>query len=176
MVLFASGFAHALQLSPLLVCTVAGAAVANASPAWGELSNSLNAISRPVTTVILFIAAAIWQFPPVGIWILVMGYVLARLLARHMASSFAAMAVSDDDERPVHRVGVSLIAQGGLVVAIALNTWQVFDPETSAIVLTCLLVAGLINELPGVLVVRAVLDDAGELQRGLNTEESMEKP
>jgi Kef-type K+ transport system membrane component KefB len=163
MLLFASGVAFALKLSPLLICLVAGIAVANTSPAWAELQAGLKALERPMFTVILFVAAAAWTIPPVSVWVLVLGFIIARVLARHWGGAIAKMAVSEDETRPVERIGLSLIAQGGMVVAIAVNAWQVYPNAIAQTVLTCLLAAGLANELPGIWVVRNILEGVGEI-------------
>ncbi len=163
MLLFASGVAYSLNLSPLMVCLVVGAVVANISSAHESLRTAIATIERPLLAVVVFFAAGAWRVPPHAAWALVAAYIGARLLARWVGGR-AAATLCGADERPIARVGLSLIGQGGLTVAIALNAWQVYDNSLTSTVLTCLLVAAVVNSLPSLRVVRNTLIDAGELK------------
>lgn len=163
MVLFASGVATALNLSPLMVCLLVGAVVANTSPASDALSRAVRGIEGPMLAVVVFFAAGAWRVPPMAAWVLVTAYLGARAGARWVGGRLATMASSDEESTSLDGVSASLLGQGGLVVAIALNAWQVYDDALASTVLTCLLVGGFINEIPSRWLVRRALVDAGEV-------------
>ncbi len=163
MVLFASGIAYSLNLSPLMVCLVVGLVAANSSPAHAELREAMAAIERPLLAVVVFFAAVAWRVPPAAAWALVAAYIAARLAARWLGGHLAAYSCATATDRPITRVGLTLLGQGGLAVAIALNAWQVYNDALTSTVLTCLLVAALVNSLPSLRLIRNTLIDAGEL-------------
>ena len=164
MVLFQSGAAHALQLSPLMVGMVSGAVLANASPASKSLRETLQTLEKPLLGVVIFFAATAWRVPPVGAWMLVCGYVMLRLVGRWMGGGAAHYSCSRGElDPPVARLGISLLGQGGLVVAVALGAWQIFDDALSGTVLTCIVVGAFLNEMPSWWLVRNLLVDSAEV-------------
>jgi hypothetical protein len=163
MVLVAAGMATAFHFSPLLVCLVCGATVVNASPSSTALRKLAGHVWRPLLGIVIFFAACAWRAPPVVAWVVLPTYLIVRLGARWFGGGLAGLTTGEGRDRPARRVGLSLTAQGGLVVAMALNAWLVYQDALSSTVLSCLLVAGLINEMPGPWIVRNTLIDSGEI-------------
>lgn len=161
MVLFASGAAYALNLSPLMVCLVMGAVAVNASQRKEALRNVVMATERPLLMVVLFFAASAWRVPPTWAWLLAAAYLIVRFIGRFLAGRISA-GLRTEHPRDLPRLSMALLGQSGLCVAIALNTWQVYPGELAQAVLTCLLVCGFAYELPSAWFVRRALQQVRE--------------
>ncbi len=162
MLLFAAGICMAFGLSPILVCMVVGVVVANTSAVNESIEEPCRKIWKPVLALLIFAVACAWHPPPYIAWALIPAFLIVRLAGRWVGGMAAKVACNDERDRATDRIGLSLIGQGGIAVAIALNAWQVYNDAISSTVVTCLLVVGLLNELPSVWVVRNTLVDAGD--------------
>lgn len=165
MVLFTAGVAYSLNLSPLLLCLAMGAAATHATRAGDAIRSFVRPLEAPLIAVVVFFAASAWRMPdgweP---WALVVAYLAIRAVARVIGGRVAAMSLAPDDrDGPVARSGGALVGQGALVVAIAVNAWQVYDDALTTTVLTCLLLGGFLNEIPSQRAVRNALIDADEV-------------
>lgn len=156
----ASGLASGMDISPLLVGLVTGATVSVFSTEATRLATSMETLEGPAMIAVLVFAGATWSPPaPLGL-----GLALAALLVRPLALRTAAwVSPRVVGELPRgRRLGDALLPQGGLGVAIAVNSAQVF-PETASVVLTAALAGLFVYDLLGPRTVRRVLADAGEV-------------
>ncbi|PKN56238.1 MAG: hypothetical protein CVU56_17085 [Deltaproteobacteria bacterium HGW-Deltaproteobacteria-14] len=165
MILFGAGLSLSLNLSPLLTCLAIGATVVNTSPAHAGLASVAARIQGAVFVVLVFFTAAVWRWPEPILWILVPAFILARLFGRWVGGQLAAFACPSRAERSIRSVGTSLLGMSAITLAVALSTWQLHGAasDVTHVVVTCLVVGGLANELPGRRLVRNVLIDAGEV-------------
>jgi hypothetical protein len=162
MVLVATGIAYTLSLSPLFVCLVCGITVANSSPVSPLIEDVAVGMWKPLLAILVFVAACAWRPPPFVTWVLIPTVIIMRLGGRWIGGVCARIACSSERDRPTERIGVSLLGQGGIVIAMAVSTWQVYNDAISSTVLTCLLLVGLLNELPSVWVIETTLIDVGD--------------
>ncbi len=119
-IIFVTGAASFLQLSPLLPGLLMGAILANTSRNRQQIEAVLHSVERPLYFVLLLCGGALWS-PGGGAWFLP---VLVFLVARMMSKVYVArLAASLNDMTGVlgPNWGRALIGQGGLALAIAFN-------------------------------------------------------
>ncbi|TNF36937.1 MAG: hypothetical protein EP329_04370 [Deltaproteobacteria bacterium] len=165
MVLFGAGLSLSLNLSPLLTCLAMGATTVNTSPAHAGLTHLAERIQGAIFVVLVFFTALVWRWPEPLLWTLVPTFILARAVGRWFGGQLAAYACPSRAERSIRTLGTSLISMSAFTLAVALSTWQLHGPtsDVTHVVVTCLVIAGVISELPGRRLIKNVLIDAGEL-------------
>lgn len=165
-VIFSSGAAYYLHLSPLFINLVLGVMLANTSSARRELLEVLYSIEKPLYVVLLVFAGAAWQVRLSGEgWVVVAGCAALYLVLRTLAKwGGARLAVGGAEDSPPlsPRVGRGLLGQGGVAVAMAVNYEQVYHNNLTGLVVTCVLVSVLVNEFLSPSLTREVL--SGELE------------
>lgn len=155
-VIFASGVGAALGVSPLFVNLAAGLTVALGSRHGDTLRRELNRLQHPIFVLLLILTGAFWT-PASGIgWFFPLVYVAVRLVATRLLYRWLAL-VLPDVHRP--RVGLGLVAQGTLAVAVAVD-FALQVPEHAPLVLTTVLVGTLASDMSAGGVVRRLLVDA----------------
>lgn len=171
-VIFSSGTAYYLRLSPLFINLVLGVMLANTSRIRGELLEVLSAIEKPLYVVLLVFAGAAWQVELSERWMAVLGatalYLILRFAGKWLGGWLATRSAGDAEEgerRPIAgHIGRGMLAQGGLAVAMVINYEQVYHNRLSGIVVTCVLVSVLLNEILSPALTRGVLVSAGEIE------------
>ncbi|MCB9762390.1 MAG: hypothetical protein H6739_21515 [Alphaproteobacteria bacterium] len=169
-VVFASGSAYYLELSPLLMNMVLGVAMVNVTDdSTEDVIAVLESTRRPMYILLLFFAGAMWV--PVG-WmglLLALGYVLIRNLGVFVGGFVAAVSQGEGHRRDMGR---ALLGQGELAVAMALNFYLVFkDDPLADLVFTAVLVSVLLNELWSTRLLRGLLIDSGDIRHELATQD-----
>lgn len=162
-VMFASGAAWWLSLSPLLVNLVLGLTMVNASDRSSDaIVDVLHRTAQPMHILLLLFAGALWSSPS---WVGV-GLGVAFALARAglvMAAGGVAGALSGAEVR--RDLGRAMLGQGPLAVAMAVNFALAFpQAPLGAELYTAALVAVLLNELWSARSLRGLLIDAGDLR------------
>ena len=171
LVLFASGTAFYLSLSPLFVCMIAGIVIGNLSPLRRRVYTALSEWEKPIYIMTLVLAGALLQFSSWWIVPLVAAYVAARLLAKWLGG-LVAFGLKPSSFRIPASFGLALVPQGGITLAMAISFVMIYDPqaaEPAAAVNTFLatvVIAVGITDLMGPFLVRAILQRAGELNMG----------
>jgi Kef-type K+ transport system membrane component KefB len=160
-VIFSSGAAYYLHLSPLFINLVLGVMLANTSRARSELLEVLMSIEKPLYVLLLVFAGAAWQVAlGGGRWMTVAGCAVLYLVL-HTAAKWggARLAVGESDHpQPISpRIGRGMLGQGGVAVAMAVNYQQVYHSELTGVVVTCVLVSVLVNEFLSPALIRDVL-------------------
>ncbi len=129
MVIFTSGFAYYLQLSPIFVNFILGVVLINIGRHADHVESRLMAIRRPLYIVLFFFAGAAWTLhAPLWGYALVLGYLVLRRVGRLLGGVAATRALSIRS----YGAGLSraLLAPGALSVAMLLNFDHVFNsPE-----------------------------------------------
>lgn len=160
-VIFASGMAAGMGVSPLLITGVAGLTVSMLYSDTYDLHGLLAPLEGPAYVVLMIFAGALWS-PVAGWgWVLPGVYVAARYAALR-AGVAAALWIVPGVARP-YRLGHGLWAQGGLAVALAVNYAQV-DAHGGALALTAVLIGVLVTDLTAAPMLRRTLADAGEMR------------
>lgn len=155
-VIFASGVGTALGVSPLFVNLAAGLTVALASRHGDTLRRELSRLQHPIFVLLLILTGAFWT-PTSGLgWLFPLVYVAVRLVSVRLLYRWLAL-VLPNVHRP--RVGLGLVAQGTLAVAVAVD-FALQVPEHASLVLTTVLVGTLLSDVSAGGVVRRLLVDA----------------
>jgi hypothetical protein len=162
MVTFSSGIALYLELSPLFVNTMMGLTVANLPGPKNRIFNLLARLERPFYIVFLVLAGAIWR--PGSPWALPLAalYVGLRLLGK-LGGGYLAARAATDDWRPPLGLGMGLVSQGGIAVAIVMDYYQLTSTDLTSAVVTTVLLAVILNELLSPTLAKRVLRRAGEI-------------
>ncbi len=165
-VVFASGAAYYLNLSPLFINLVLGIMLANTSEARNRLMEILQSVEKPFYVVLLVFAGAAWELGTSSQWPVWAGFILLYGLLRYLGKfigGYLAYSSSENPERLARRVGLGLLSQGGVAVAMIINYQQVYKNEFTNIVVTCVLVSVIVNEFLSPKLTKDLLVDAGEI-------------
>lgn len=148
MVVFSSGIAAFLYLSPLLVNMIIGLILANISSKREILYESLVRAERPFYTIFVIIAGGLWT---VDLWWGIAGalvYIAARMIGKYLGGKCSAALLKPAFVTP-KRLGLALLSQGGVAIAIAINLQQTYQTSLTDTVVTIILLGVIINEVLG---------------------------
>jgi hypothetical protein len=146
MLTFSGGIAAYLQLSPLFVCMIMGIAVVNLSRAKERVIETLTYAERPVYLVLLVLAGAIWRLgDPTTLLLLAAIYGFVRFTGKLVGGYLAVRGLAAI-ESP-RSVGLTLLSQGGVAVAMILNFHQAYRSDVTDTVIGIVLIAIIGNEL-----------------------------
>jgi Kef-type K+ transport system membrane component KefB len=167
MVLFSGGIALYFKLSPLFINTIMGILVANLPGSRERIFNLVVRLEKPFYIVFLILAGAIWR--PGSPWALLLaGLYLGLRFAGKISGGYLAgraVRVGADGVRPPRRLGLGLISQGGMAIAMVMNYYQLSSGDVTGVVLTTVLIAVILNELASPSLAESVLRRAGEIER-----------
>ncbi len=167
-VVFASGAAYYLNLSPIFINLVLGIMLANTSSIRHRLLEVLHAVEKPFYVVILIFAGAAWNWPALlERWPLLAGCAGLYFVLRYWGKSFggfAAYTTAENPEQLPRRIGLGLLSQGAVAVAMMVNFRQVYKNEFTDIVVTCVLVSVILYEFLSPRLAKNILIDANEIQ------------
>lgn len=164
---FEAGTALYLGVSPLFVCMVTGAVIANLSPSARRVYSILQGWEKPIYVVVLVLAGALVA---AGTWLAVPlagAYVLLRGLGK-FAGGAAARGLVPEPRAVPRTIGFGLIPQGGISLAMALSAaltyGAIVGPNTAmGTAFAAIVVAVAVSELIGPFLTRDLLHRAGEL-------------
>ena len=161
LVTFAAGTAAALGLSPIFVALLAALTAASTSSHAAAIREQVTRLQHPLFVLIAVFAGMLWSPGPLHIWIFPLIYVTIRYLARYVwTRTFDILLLDPPTQLP--NIGHSLLSQGALSAAIAINFSQRF-PVFSSMILTTILCGALLFDLMAGRWLRTILVDAGEL-------------
>jgi hypothetical protein len=162
MVTFSSGIALYLGLSPLFINTMMGLTVANLPGSKDRIFNLLIRLEKPFYIVFLVLAGAIWR--PGSAWALSLAvlYLGLRLVGK-VGGGYLAARAATEDLRPPLGLGLGLVSQGGMAVAMVMNYYQLSSTELTSAVVTTVLLAVILNELASPSLAKRVLRTAREI-------------
>ncbi len=158
-VVFASGAAFFLNLSPLTVNLLLGATLLYAGRAR-ELPVALEGSRAPVGILLLVFAGALWR--PVPFWPAV--GLAAAVFVLSSLGRFAAGAIAAPGTVLRADIGRGLLGQGETAVAMAVSLRLVYEGPAVNLAFTAALVAVLLGELLAPRVLRGLLVDSGDLR------------
>lgn len=155
-IIFVTGAATYLQLSPLLPGVLMGAILANTSRNRHEIEAVLHRVERPLYFVLLLCGGALWS-PGAGAWLLPVTVFLAmRMLSKVYVSRLTARV---NDMLPVlgPNWGRALLGQGGLALAIGFNYLIENNAFFPNIIFTASVVSVLLTDLVSARLMQAVV-------------------
>src|SRR6266480_491244 len=123
-VLFGAGIGYATDVSPFMVCALAGLVAVNASPRRRDVRAALRASQRPIYTLVLIVSGALLALPTLWILAAVLLLQALRIGARWLSGRYARVALTPRDLPP--HVGLGTVAQGGAALALALNYFLMY--------------------------------------------------
>jgi len=164
---FVAGAALRLGVSPLLACTVAGITVAHLARERTELVEALRRWEKPIYVVLLLLAGALVRLP--SIWVVPAAAGLLVLRAAGKTAGAALLGRAVVRIATPKRVGLALVPQGGMALAMAISAlltfWSVeaagIDAAEFLFATVVLSVVG--SELAGPFLITAVLRRADEI-------------
>jgi len=186
-VVFASGLAFFLHLSALFITFVVGVWLAQKKETGRILLKQVQSIEKPIYVVLFIFAGAVfantaeallsmsadvWYEPwtwsltlhPAA-WALIVIYIVLRWAGK-VAGGWLSYTYSARQERYHRNLGQGLVAQGGLVTAMALNYHFVYlhYGTSEPIIFNVLLFGVVINEIFAPRQLRDLLVDVGEIK------------
>lgn len=162
-IIFASGLAHSLELSPLLVNLVLGFSLVSLSDDQlsQELTRALERSAKPMYIVLLIFAGAMATTNGLAAWLLAAVYVSSRIVARMVGGWVASIGLG---HRTRWDQGRAFVGHGAVAVAMALNLMLVFPGEVGQLVSVSILASVLLNEIWSARLVKGLLIDAGDIR------------
>ncbi|UCF37669.1 MAG: hypothetical protein JSU96_02025 [Acidobacteriota bacterium] len=165
-VVFSSGVAYYLHLSPLAINLFLGLVLGITSSTREKLLKVLLSLERPLYVLVLIFAGASWRFTlldPLYIGIgLIALYTLVRILGKYLGGWIAQRSSVEKETIPP-RIGLGLVSHGAVAVAMAVNFQQVYDNAFTGIVVSCILGSVIFSELFGQRLTRNILLDVSEV-------------
>lgn len=133
-VLLGAGVGYAADLSPFVVCAIAGALIVNFSPDRRRVRRVLVDWEHPIYAVFLIVAGALLRLPTV--WIVLAVPLLAglRVLAKWAAVRLARGPLGATDLPP--DAGFATVAQGGVALALGINFYITYGGAAAGAVVT----------------------------------------
>lgn len=167
-VVFSSGAAYYLNLSPLFINLILGVMLANTSKIHKKIIEVLHSVEKPFYAVILVFAGAAWNWDSYAErWPLMLQLVLFYLVIRYFGKLLGGQIAHTASEAPellLRRIGTGLLSQGGVAVAMVVNYQQVYQNNYTAIVMTCVLISVVFYEWWSHYLTQKVLVDANEIE------------
>ena len=162
MVTFSSGIALYLELSPLFVNTVMGFTLTNLPGSKDRIFNLAARLERPFYIVFLMLAGAAWQ--PGSPWTLGFAVLYVGLrMAGKLGGGYLAARAAEHGSRPPRALGMGLVSQGGMAVAMVMNYYQLASTPLTDVVMSTVLLAVIVNELASPSLAKSLLRTAGEI-------------
>ncbi len=165
-VIFSSGTAYYLNVSPLFVSLILGVVLGLTSSVKNRLLEILHSLEGPLYVVILIFAGAAWK-PSTGysapvVAAVAVGYVVMRYLGK-LSGGYLAHHYSPDRDAIPARIGLGFVSQGAVAVAMIINYQQVYRNDLTDLVVTCVLASVVFYEFISQRLARNLLVDAGEI-------------
>ena len=169
-IVFSSGAAHYLQLSPILVNLVLGVVLANVAEDSEVILRVLERTRQPMYVVLLLFAGGLWVLPSGGWlpWAFAAAFVCLRAAGKLGGGWLGAMAMGRGLRRDVGR---GLLGQGEIAVAMALNFKLVYASPLTDLVFTAALFSVVANELWSGRLLKNLLIDCGDIKSQRRAEE-----
>ena len=165
---FAAGAALQWGLSPLFVSMTMGALVANFGSSGRRILHFLVRWEKTVYVTFLLLAGALLRFPAWWVLPAAAGYAVLRALAK-LAGASLMVTVLRFPFRVPRRLGLGLIPQGGLSIAMAVSAFLMYSDlvvqgyDAAGALLSVILIGVVLSELAGPVLTLSVLKHAGEV-------------
>lgn len=157
MVILSVGGAGYLNVSPLLMAAVSGMVLANLSPKRDEIMEILLLGEKPIFLIFLIIVGALLEFSPLVLMVVPI-YIGIRLLGKVVGGFGASLTFKTYFKIP-RDIGLGLIPQGSMAVAIAISFSRTAPDPLAGLIIFSVAVSVLFNEALAPGVIRFVLKD-----------------
>ena len=168
-VIFTSGIAYYLRLSPVVVNLILGVVLANASSQQDEVATRLRRIKRPLYIVLFFFAGTAMTFDaPIWAYAAVIPYLMMRSLARSVGGLIAMRTTPPQAvSLKIPALGRVMLAPGALSVALLLDFNMLYGTfSTSAALYGAAIVAIILSEVISYMRTRSWLLDHTDVAPG----------
>jgi hypothetical protein len=143
-VTFGAGIGAELGISSMFVSLVAGATVGLTLRHRSNLQRELSRLQHPTAVLLLMLTGALWTPPELPLlWLFPLVYLPSRWFARMLWPALWTRVWTRIDPT---RVGVGLLSQGTLAVAVAVD-YALQVPERAGIVLTTAIVGTFVFDI-----------------------------
>lgn len=161
MVLFSGGISLTFRLSPLFVNMIMGLTAANLPGSKERIFNLLTYLEKPLYIVFLTLTGAAWRLGSPWAFVGAGLFLLVRIAGKLGGGVLAARWVLRDRTFP-SSLGLGMISQGGMVIAMVASYQQLHDSQISHAIVTVVLCGVLASELVGVTLARKLLEGQPE--------------
>ena len=148
LIVFSGGISLYFRLSPLFINMVIGITAANLPGSKERIFNLLARMEKPIYIIFLILAGAIWHLGSPWAIMLSIIYVALRCAGK-ILGGFLASGTVPKQSRPSPWLGLGLISQGGIVIAMVMSYYQLSGSIVTDVVVTIVLVSVILNELAG---------------------------
>lgn len=162
-IIFSSGIAYYLNLSPIFICLTLGCILANFSQLRKNIIEMLKNTEDAFYVILLIYAGATVDLPQSQFLLLIPVYVLVRYAGKFFGGYFA-FQISESPEMYTRNIGNALVPQGAVAAAFIINYQQVYQNEYTDIITVCILSSILVSEFIGTRLTRNILIDKGEIK------------
>jgi len=144
-VMFCGGLSYQIRYSPLIAGLACGVVTANFCRHHLRALSEVLQAEKPIYIILLLLLGASWNFK-LGFSLIITGvYFLVRILGKFIGT-FAASRVFKPDFHVPAVLGLGLISEGGLAVAIIIN-FKLLYPAIGDSLITVIILAVFLNEL-----------------------------
>ena len=159
-VVFAGGLAFYSRTSILFVTMLMGIVVSNRHDAEA-LASLMNVLEKPAFIILLIFAGALIPLAGLNLIEIIVGYAIFRIFSKFIGGWIGKKISSAPRRIPSH-IGLGLLSQGGVSIAIAMSYyWHKPGPLADAVLIT-IVIAQIISELMSPHFVTAIIDASGE--------------
>lgn len=167
LIIASTGVAKALSLSPLLANIMMGVVLVNLTQNSNRVFFGLSQFTPPIYLLFFTLAGASLELGVLlQLGVLGLGYVLARALGKIVGAWVGSRSVKAEPAVQRH-LGVALLPQGGLSIALAILVKQHL-PDISVAVIAIIVVTVLLYEVAGPFIAKTAIQKAGEI-RGMGS-------
>ncbi|MGK7346324.1 MAG: hypothetical protein ACNS63_11020 [Candidatus Nitrospinota bacterium M3_3B_026] len=160
-IVFMSGTAFYLNLSPLFLSLLTGVILANVLERDDKMFSLLYSTEKPFYVMLLLVTGMWWQRLGLGVWAMAFLLVGARLWLKREAFDRASEALPEKRRTPPG-AGMALAAQGALAPAIGLNFLLVYPGEGPEAAFGVIVAAMIMNEILAPFLIRRVMSGEEE--------------
>ena len=146
MAVVTSGTALILNFSPLLINFFVGFCLVNLTREKERIFNILNSVEKPVYLLLLVLLGAGWEINSLWLLVFSIGYCLLRATGKFLGGFFITYLGPNLRTHP-HGLGLGLLEQGGLALAILFDFHRGFSCEMADMVVSIALLAIIYNDL-----------------------------
>ncbi len=144
-IMFSGGLAHYLHQSPLVSGLICGIMVANFCRHRLRAMEIVVHAEKSIYIILLLFVGASWQLSIDFSLLVAPIYLISRFIGKVSGAWVAVRAFKPQFKTP-HRLGLGLISEGGLAVAIILE-FCMFNPSYANFLITVIIISILTNEL-----------------------------
>lgn len=157
-IVFTSGIAFYLSLSPLFLSLLVGVILANVLAHDDKVFRLLYMTEKPFYVMLLIISGMWWsEFGP-AVWVMAAAVVVARLWLKRESVDRASSWLLGD-RKPSSGAGLALGAQGALALAIGLNFLLVYPGDGPKLAFGVIALVMIVNETMAPYLIRRALGE-----------------